>query len=266
MKIYGNPVATPIDPDVVKTGLLIVTYDDEVEPWTASHSASEILAHLDKGGSVILQFPGNRFGHGYAQLHSVAFGNVVFCEVNMSVTPEILMYTVGDTKEVTVEVFTMNGDTTQENQLIVTLDDEVDPWQASHTAAQIIAHMEKGGGVILKQGTDDLISYAHLYGEFYGSVMFFDVNTTDNSTEMSLYTVHSTGEVTAEVFTMNSGTAQEEKGVNSYTVTRAGQTITMVLTLDDDTTETHVLALDENDYPTSITVNGHFIIGEWSGF
>lgn len=170
-KIYGIPVATPIDPDVVKTGLLIVTYDDEVEPWTASHSASEILAHLDKGGSVILQFPGNRFGHGYAQLHSVAFGNVVFCEVNMSVTPEILMYTVGDTKEVTVEVFTMNG-----------------------------------------------------------------------------------------------GTVQEEKGVKSYTVTRAGQTITMVLTLDDDTTETHVLALDENDYPTSITVNGKTITGEWSGF
>lgn len=151
-------------------------------------------------------------------------------------------------------------------QMVVTYDDEVEPWQASHTAAEIISHIENGGGVILKQGTDDLISYAHLYGEFYGSVMFFDVNTTDNSTEMSIYTVHSTGEVTAEVFTMNGGTAQEEKGVKSYTVTRAGQTITMVLTLDDDTKETHVLALDENDYPTSITVNGKTITGEWSGF
>jgi len=73
----------------------------------ASHSASEIITHLDNGGSVIMKFSGNSRGHGYAQLHSVALGNVIFYELNVSVTSEILLYTVGDTKEVSVEVFTM---------------------------------------------------------------------------------------------------------------------------------------------------------------
>lgn len=54
--------------------------------------------------------------------------------------------------------------------------------------------------------------------------------------------------------------------VKSYSVVRDGQTITMTLTLEDNTTDTHVLTLDENDYPVSITVNGKTITGEWSGF
>ena len=54
--------------------------------------------------------------------------------------------------------------------------------------------------------------------------------------------------------------------VENVSVVRAGQSITMTLGLDDGTRETHVLALDANDKPVSLTVNGVAIPFSWEGF
>jgi hypothetical protein len=46
----------------------------------ASHSASEIIAHIDSGGSVVLKTPGD-VTRGYAQLFAVMGGSVIFTDV-----------------------------------------------------------------------------------------------------------------------------------------------------------------------------------------
>lgn len=84
MKIYGIPVATPIDPVVVKKdipGHLEVTVD---ENNVASHSAQEIDAHVAKGGSVVLNFTDSSASHGYACLWARTSALVIFLETYVS--------------------------------------------------------------------------------------------------------------------------------------------------------------------------------------
>lgn len=57
-----------------------------------------------------------------------------------------------------------------------------------------------------------------------------------------------------------------EAAVKDVSVARSGQSITMTLGLDDGTSEVHVLALDANDKPVSLTVNGVAIPISWEGF
>jgi hypothetical protein len=52
----------------------------------------------------------------------------------------------------------------------------------------------------------------------------------------------------------------------SGSVTRQGQVVTMSFMLDDGTQELHVMQLDNDDYPTSLSVNGTEIPIDWSGF
>ena len=188
--------------EVMNSSVMVVC----VEGRTASHSASQINEHLSEGGVAVLKLSGGEYAHTWAvRPDSVIFSYVAVDGGGISNT----LYTIGEDMVCTETDNTAGISGGGLGLLTVTVNDSVEPWQASHTAAQIIAHMEKGGTVILKQKSGNTASFAHLYGEFYGSVMFFDVNTSDNSTDMSLYTVHSTGEVTAEVFTMNSADASE---------------------------------------------------------
>jgi hypothetical protein len=73
-------------------------------------------------------------------------------------------------------------------------------------------------------------------------------------------------QVKAAAQTGSSGGVDPGQELQGYTVVKSGQTITMTLTLADGSPETHVLTLDSTDKPTSITVNGKAISGEWSGF
>lgn len=57
-KIYGIPVATPLNPAKVSgdgPGVLIVTLDKP--NGTADHNAAEIISHVESGGIVLLKNP-----------------------------------------------------------------------------------------------------------------------------------------------------------------------------------------------------------------
>jgi hypothetical protein len=141
---------------------------------------------------------------------------------------------------------------------------------ASHSAAEIKAHLQGGGSVELAH-VNYITPVAHLRYIAEDRVAFYYTKVADGCVWENQITVNDQKKctVTEEVYEVGSAEVESVE-VESYNVVRDGQTITMTLTLIDDTTETHVVRLDDLDYPTSISVTANgitkTITGEWSGF
>ena len=52
----------------------------------------------------------------------------------------------------------------------------------------------------------------------------------------------------------------------SYAFVRSGKTVTLTVTLEGGAVEEHSIALDNDDWPTSITTNSHAAGVTWEGF
>ena len=100
MKIYGNPVATPLDPETVNKevlGNLVVTLD--LDKGTASHSSTEILNHLANGGSVVSKLSGDMDEYGH--LWGAMDGEVAFSYIWVSISDTTqYIYTVRANKSI----------------------------------------------------------------------------------------------------------------------------------------------------------------------
>lgn len=87
---------------------LVVTLDEA--SMTVSHSASEIIAYLNSGGSVILKYSSTSKTSGFAHLYGVFYGSVYFFEVaGLSDNTEIHLYAVSDDKSCSFETIEMGN-------------------------------------------------------------------------------------------------------------------------------------------------------------
>ena len=138
---------------------------------------------------------------------------------------------------------------------------------ASHSAAEIIAHVEKGGSVTLDLVSGDhAVEHAQLYITFNGAAYFKVVSVSQSSVSEYLYVIDN-NKVCTEAATVcdgsNSGT---ERSVKSVSVERNGSVVGVQFNYTDNSFEVATIALDEDDTPQSITINGNTTTFDWSGF
>lgn len=245
MKIFGIPVATPLDPEAVKTENttvivqeiikeehlqtivqeiakpenntaiveqvkkevlenLVVTLDLDTE--TASHSSTEILAHLASGGSVVAKLNGDM--EEYCHLWAAMDGEVGFS------------YILVDSTGTTQYLYTVRAD-----KSIAVMELEMKPGS--------------GGTVTDKQVSDAVESYL-----------------TENPVQPG-----ATAEQAAQIQENAAAIAEIQNPVTRWALTEEPQKYTLALDLADGSTETHVIETDENGYIQKLTVNGVEIPG-----
>lgn len=245
-------------------GLLVVTLGNEY----ASHSASEILAHIDNGGTAILEFGSPVQGHAYLKYVNRNAPALAFTFVELfSDSVHETWYNIDDAKNFaeTTERYALGGGS---NLLIVTLDKP--NGTADHNAAEIISHVESGGIVLLKNPADVdnpgsvEAGYISLSGIVSDFVMFKGVEVFDERVDQYLYTVMMDGSFHLEETSVKIGSGGGTTGkpiANIEVTENADGSITIENTFADGSFETITLAAGEK--PDSIDYNGVAIPIGW---
>lgn len=136
---------------------------------------------------------------------------------------------------------------------------------ASHSASEIIAHVEKGGSVTLDLvSADYAVEHAQLYFTFGGVAYFKMTSVSEGYVSESLYIVYNDKSCTTEETSFEAN-RETEKAVKSVSVNRNGSVVAVQFTYADNTSEVATIALDDNDTPQSITVDGNTTALNWSG-
>lgn len=137
---------------------------------------------------------------------------------------------------------------------------------ASHSASEIIAHVEKGGSVTLDLVSADYATeHAQLYFTFGGVAYFKMTSVSEGYVSESLYIIYNDKSCTMEEKSFEAN-RETEKAVKSVSVNKNGIYVAVQFTYADNTSEVATIVLDEDDTPQSITINGNTTTFDWSGF
>lgn len=148
---------------------------------------------------------------------------------------------------------------------------KLDGANASHSAAEINEHIAKGGSVVLDvSGNDWQATYATLWYALPASVVFAEVSVNEGIIYQTLYIINDSKVYTEETKEFkcsgeSGGGGEAKKPVKKVTVTKNGTIVNVYFQYTDDTGETALITIDENDTPLTITENGNTTTFEWSG-
>ena len=157
-------------------------------------------------------------------------------------------------------------------QMVITLNSSTG--KASHTFAEILEHVNKGGSAVVKSGSSNYPVYLSLYSTAASSITFSNVHVGESVVTRSQCTIFNTDNYQTETVEMTKGISDDQAAqiqtnteaiaaiqnpVKSGNLIIESNKYTMNLTMEDDSVETHVLETDENGYPAKLTVNGREI-------
>lgn len=161
----------------------------------------------------------------------------------------------------------VSGDGGGIEHLVVTLDQTNST--ASHSSTEIINHLNNNGSVILKTGNGSV--YLQLLGYAGAVVMFHAVQSVEDSIVQTVCAIYDDKTYFMEDRTMGQGMSEEQASqiqtntdaiaamqdkVVSGSLAVEPNKYTVTLTLESGNSDVIVLETDDNDYPSTMTVNG----------